>query len=259
MLTLLHYKMSKKVLIIDVGNTATEFAVFNDENLQDFLGFFKFPEELETAKKVLKNYQKQGNSIDDGMIFSVVPEHDGSIQKIVKEVFQKDISVFDWIGYKLEKKNPEIKESVGADLVADLIEAKKGYGGPCLIADFGTVTKLLYIDENNSFEGLSFIPGIEISLKAFNRDTALLPESENLKVNGEKLGLNTLDSMNHGVYWSTVYYVKNVFKSLKNDKAKLILTGGNLRYVKDEFPEAIIDPQLTLKGMLVLYKEVKHE
>ena len=259
MLTLSHYKMSKKVLIIDVGNTATEFAVFKDENLQDFLGFFKFPEELETAKKVLKNYQNQGNSIDDGMIFSVVPQHDQEIQKMVKEVFNKDISVFDWMGYELGKKNPQIKESVGADLVADLKEAVKGYGGPCLIADFGTVTKLLYVDENNSFEGLSFIPGVEISLKTFNRDTALLPESETLKVNGEKLGLNTLDSMNHGVYWSTVYFVKDVFKSLKNDKAKLILTGGNLRYVKDEFTDAIIDPELTLKGMYDLYKEVKHE
>ena len=121
------------------------------------------------------------------------------------------------------------------------------------------MTKLLYVDENNSFEGLSFIPGVEISLKTFNRDTALLPESETLKVNGEKLGLNTLDSMNHGVYWSTVYFVKDVFKSLKNDKAKLILTGGNLRYVKDEFTDAIIDPELTLKGMYDLYKEVKHE
>ncbi len=251
--------MGKKVLIIDVGNTATEFAVFNDENLRDFLGFFKFPEDLETAKKVLNSYKNKGNSIDDGMIFSVVPKHNESIQKIVNEVFKKQISVFDWRGYELEKKNPQIKESIGADLIADLKEAEKGYGGPCLIADFGTVTKLLLTNGDNSFEGLSIIPGIEISLKLFSSKTALLPESNSVSVKSERLGLNTLDSMHHGVYWSTVYYVKNVFKSLKNDKAKLILTGGNLRYVKDEFPEAIIDPQLTLKGMLVLYKEVKHE
>ena len=247
--------MSKKVLIIDVGNTATEFAVFNDGNLQDFLGFFKFPEEFKTAKKVLNSYKNNGNSIDDGMVFSVVPNNNEIVQELVEEVFAKKISVFDWKNYKLQKKSPQIKEAIGADLLADLRQADIEYGGPCLIVDFGTVTKLLQTDKNGTFIGLTFVPGIEISLKLFSQNTALLPEYEKFNVSQGRLGLNTYESMSHGIYYSTVYYVKGVYESLQNKNTKLIVTGGNHRYIKDEFKNAIIDPELTLKGMYVLYKE----
>lgn len=245
----------KKVLIIDVGNTSTDFAVFEGENLKDFLGFFRLPAEFEDAKKALISYKNQGGSIDDGMIFSVVPDNNKKVQEIVTEVFGKDISVFNWKGYELKKCSPLITESIGADLLADLRQADVEYGGPCLIADFGTVTKLLQTDEKGNFVGLSFIPGMEISLQLFNQKTALLPKYETFKVEKGRLGLNTYESMSHGIYYSTVYYVKDVLKSLNDDKVKLILTGGNHRHVKDEFENAIVDPELTLKGMYVLYKE----
>ena len=66
--------MNKKVLIVDIGNTAVEFAVFNNGNLQDFLGFFRFSDQLEDVKKGLNSYKKQQNLLDDAMIFSVVPK-----------------------------------------------------------------------------------------------------------------------------------------------------------------------------------------
>ena len=66
--------MSKRVLIVDIGNTATEFAVFEGENSQEFLGFFRFPDQLDDAKKVLKEYSNRGFLLDDAMIFSVVPK-----------------------------------------------------------------------------------------------------------------------------------------------------------------------------------------
>ena len=247
--------MSKKVLIIDVGNTSTDFAVFEDGNLRDFLGFFRLPAELDKAKKAMISYKKSGGSIDDGMIFSVVPHNDKPIQEMVREVFDKDILVFKWKKYKLAKLDPKIKESIGADLLADLRQADVEYGGPCLIADFGTVTKLLQTDKNGVFVDLSFIPGLEISLKLFSQNTALLPEFDHLNVPKDRLGLNTYESMSHGIYHSTVYYVKDVLKSLNDKDVKLILTGGNHRLVKEEFKDAIIDPELTLKGMYVLYKE----
>ena len=246
--------MSKKVLIVDIGNTATEFAVFERENLREFLGFFKIPGELENLKKALNSYKKQGLLLDDGMIFSVVPSNNAIIQKAVHEVFDMEMKVFDWQHYELAKKNKAITEAIGADLLADIVQARSEYNYPCLVVDFGTITKLMQLDEMGSFEGLSLIPGLETTVKIFSSSTALLPELKSSNLPKDRLGLNTAESMLHGAYWSTIYYVKEVLKSL-HSKAKLIITGGNLRYVKDEFPEAIIDPNLTLKGMNVLYQE----
>ena len=248
--------MSKKVLIIDIGNTATEFAIFDGENLQEFLGFFSISKELENVKKALKSLKNKGFSLDDAMIFSVVPNNNDPVKKAIKETLDIDAKIFDWKNYNLKNKNAAIKEAIGADLLADIKQAEKEYGGPCIVADFGTVTKLMLLDEKGSFEGLSFIPGIEISLKLFSQNTALLPESGELNAPKDRLGLNTFESMNHGVYWSNVYYVKDVLNSVKYKNCKLIISGGNSRFVKDEFPNAIIDTKLTLKGMLVLYEEV---
>ena len=245
--------MSKKVLIIDIGNTATEFAVFEGENLQKFLWFFKIPAELENAKKALKTCK----NIDDAMIFSVVPASNKIVKQIIKESCDIDASIFDWQSYELAKKNPNITESIGADLLADIKQAEIEYGGPCLVADFGTVTKLLYLNEKSNFEGLSLIPGLETTIEMFNSKTALLPKLEMSVPPKNRLGQNTIESMSHGTYWSTVYYVKEVLKSLKLDNSKLILTGGNLRFVKDEFKDAIVDKELTLKGMNVLFREIE--
>ena len=249
--------MSKKVLIVDIGNTATEFAVFEDGILHEFLGFFRFPDQLENAKKALNSYINRGFIVNDAMIFSVVPKTEKIVKSMLDQLLKFDAKVFDWKSYKLAKKNELIKESIGADLLADIRQAEKEYGGPCLVADFGTVTKLIELNENGSFVGLSFIPGIEISLKLFNDSTALLPDSNLEDAPKERLGLNTIESMHHGVYWSNVYYVKDVLKSLKYNKCKLIITGGNSRFIKNEFPEAIVDTKLTLKGMHVLYEEAK--
>ena len=248
--------MSKKVLIVDIGNTATEFAVFEDGNLLEFLGFFRIPAELENVKRALNSHKKTGLKLDDGMIFSVVPSNNAKVQMVVQDVFGIPSKVFDWERYELYKKDKNITDPIGADLLADIKQADVEYGGPCLVADFGTITKLIQLDESGNFVGLSLIPGLEITVENFSSSTELLPELKTSTPPKGRLGLSTVESMLHGSYWSTVYYVKETLKSLKNDKTKLILTGGNLRYIKDEFKSAILDPELTLKGMNVLYQEM---
>ena len=248
--------MSKKILIVDIGNTSAKFAVFEGEKLQEFLGFFSIPDELESLKKALISYKNKGFRLDDGMIFSVVPSKNAQVQMLVQNVFAISTKVFDWQRYQLDKKNTQINESIGADLLADIKQARAENHCPCLIADFGTITKLIQLDENGSFEGLSMIPGLETTVSIFSSSTALLPKLKKSSLPKNRLGLNTAESMLHGAYYSTVYYVKDVLKSLNNDKIKLIITGGNLRYVKGEFPEAIIDSELTLKGMNTLYQEI---
>ena len=249
--------MSKNVLIIDIGNTATELAVFNDGNLQEFLGFFKLPSEIDDLKKELIKNSERGLKVDDGMIFSVVPCINEKVGNVVKEVFGVSLKVFDWQHYELKNKNTSTKEAIGADLLADIIGARKESLFPCLIADFGTITKLLYLDEKSSFEGLSLLPGLETTIKSYSFNTALLPELKKSQLPKNRLGLNTAESMFHGVYYSTVYYVNETLKSLGNSKIKLVVTGGNLRYLKDAFEGAHIDPELTLKGMYELYTEVE--
>lgn len=246
-----------KILIIDIGNTATELAIFEDEKMVDFIGFFNLPKEKQKLDEALKEYRKTHEIPNKGMIFSVVPSKEKTVKKTVKKIFNLSLPIFDWKNYKLQNKNSDITEPIGGDLLADIKAAEKCYFGSCLVADCGTITKLLYLNKKSSFEGLSMFPGLETMMKMFHERTALLPNAEGLFKRSEKMGLNTIDSMNHGAYWATVSGIKNVFSNINDKNVKLIITGGNLRYIKNEFPEAIIDPYLTLKGMYILYKEVE--
>lgn len=247
--------MKEKVLIIDIGNTAIELAIFENDKITKFIGFFNLETEISKLEKALKKCQIEKNIPEKGMIFSVVPKINNKIAKLIFKYFHFKISIFDWEKYDLKKKDPKITEPIGADLIAD-IKSGEQIGGPCIIADCGTITKLLFLDDNSNFIGLSLIPGIEVLSKLFKTNTALLPETNNIENLKSKFGLNTVESMQHGILFSTVSYIKNAFEDFDFKNKKLIITGGNLKFIKDEFKNAIIDQDFTLKGMNILFNEV---
>lgn len=249
--------MASKILIIDIGNTTTQFAVFEDEKILSSLTVLTKEKELKKSFSKVNDFASKFLDVKDGMIFSVVPKANKIVKNFVKKAFGFLIDIFDWENYDLKNKNSAIKDKIGADILGDIFAAVNYYGGPALVADLGTVNKLLLIDKNNSFEGSSFTPGMEGSLRYFYQNTALLPELNKVNSMNKELAINTIDSMNHGVYWSTVGYIKESYKNLVNPKIKLILTGGNAQFIKDDIKDAIFDSELTLKGMNILFKELR--
>lgn len=243
-------------LIIDIGNTTIVFGLFKEEKLLDKVVCFTHADsKKETDKKFVEFLAKNSKeSVKDGMIFSVVPSIDGFVAKLVKKHLSFVIPVFNWKQYEYEHKIPEITDKIGADLIADLIAAKTYYKSPALIFDLGTVTKLLATNKDAKFIGASFIPGMNSALTMFSRRTAMLPDHTNLSKAKKEVGLNTIECMQHGVYWSTVSYIEKQIEL--QGKSTVILTGGNAIFVKDEIKDAIYDPDLTLKGMNLMFREM---
>ena len=249
-------------LIIDIGNSTIVFGLFDGEKyISHCITSTHNQTEDERKEKFLTFLSDfEDKEIKDGMIFSVVPKMNAKIIKLVKKTLKFKIAVFDWKNYKYSKKDPRILDDIGADLLADLVAADKLYKHPQMILDLGTINKLLITDENGIFFGASFNPGMEISLNLFANKTALLPNVEKAEKISEVTGLNTIDSMRHGIYWSTVAFVNHEHEAqekLMNKKIKLILTGGNSNIVKDDIVDNEFDPLLTLKGMNYLFLEGK--
>lgn len=257
--------MENKVhLIVDVGNTTIVFAVFGEHDC--FGNLVISSNEMSSAESkskiniFLKEINEQKLVFDGGMIYSVVPSINNKIAFVCKKYFGVKPSIFDWENYEYSKKDPRITDKIGADLVADLIAADRFYGGPAMIMDLGTVNKLLLIDEKGIFTGVSFMTGMESALKAFMNDTDLLPEVKMMSEMKPNAGLGTVEAMKHGIYWSTVGFVEHqrkIQEELAGTKLKLILTGGNSCFVKDEIKDNIYDPLLTVKGMNIMYMEAK--
>lgn len=249
-------------LIIDIGNSTIVFGLFNKEEYVASV-ITSTHNDNEQTRRIKFNYFMSDFAdckINKGMIFSVVPKMNKIIANLVKKTLHFDIGIFDWKNYVYSKKDPRITDNIGADLLADLVGADKLYGHPSMIFDLGTINKLLITNKDGIFFGASFNPGMEISLNLFANKTALLPNVEKAEKISEVTGLNTVESMRHGIYWSTVAYVNHEHEAqekLMGEPIKLILTGGNSNIVKDDIKDKIFDPLLTLKGMNFMFLEEK--
>lgn len=249
-------------LIIDIGNSTTVFGLFDKEEYVAHVVTLTHGDNEGIRKEKFQHFLSdfEDCKIAKGMIFSVVPSMNKKIAKLVKKLLHFNIGIFDWKNYVYSKKDPRITDNIGADLLADLVGADKLYSHPQMIFDLGTINKLLITNKDGIFFGASFNPGMEISLNLFANKTALLPNVEKAEKIPETTGLNTIESMRHGIYWSTVAYVNHEHEAqekLMGQPIKLILTGGNSNIVKDDIKDKEFDPLLTLKGMNYMFLEEK--
>lgn len=251
-------------LIVDVGNSTTVYALFEKDIYVSSVTFSTYEQDKKVFKKEFSKFFEQFNEINykivNGMIFSVVPLYNDDVKSICKKFFKIKPSVFDWEKYELINKDPRITDKIGADLIADIKAAEMFYGHPSLVIDLGTVNKMLLIDKEGVFVSASFAPGMESQLKLMTKNTALLPNVKLSKEVKKEGGLNTAESMQHGVYWSTVGYIEHEQKAQKeilNHPINVILTGGNSALINDNIEDKIYDPLLTLKGMNILFMESK--
>ena len=239
------------LLAIDVGNTLTDFGFFADDKLLNsyLMDSDTKRSEDETRARLLlmfKSLEIELSEIDEVIISSVVP----SIGTILTSLSQKLFNVKAKVigpglknGLMMRVDNPS---EVGADLIADAVGGKERYGNSLFIADLGTASKYLLIDEDGAYSGLAIAPGMRLS--------AALPEIS-LSKKAKIYGKNTVDCMASGIINGTIYQVRGfaeAYEKAVGHKLTKILTGGNAEYVKDELPEFIYDKDLLMEGLYAI-------
>ena len=251
--------MKEYIFVCDIGNTSISFGVFSDETLlckSKVLTSSKLDEMIDAIKKMVKDHSLEEITFSGGLISSVVPTISRLVQIAIESVVHALIPIMDAKYNSLVKIAVDNKEEVGGDLLADIAFAISKYQGPTLIVDLGTITKMLFVDENNVFSGANFFPGFDLCKNVMGEKTALLPELNKNQKPLKYFGSNTLDAMNAGLYFGTLNMIvgyKNHLKE-KYTKINLLLTGGYSSLLKDDLADFIYDEDLTLKGVLTLYR-----
>lgn len=213
-------------LLFDVGNTELKIAIMkNDEILNKYR--FKTNTNLSDYELYLSFY----NIIKDFIIkkiviSSVVPDITYKLREIAKKhlfVSPLVVETGTKTGLKIIADNPK---EVGADLVACSVGASLHYKN-ALVVDLGTAIKYLYV-KNNTLSGVIIAPGMEISLNALTKNTALLPKID-LKVPKNILGNDTVSCMQSGILYGTAAQIDNLVKRIKTEVGEdfnVIITGG---------------------------------
>ena len=156
---------------------------------------------------------------------------------------------------------------VGADRIVNALAVARLYGTPAVVVDFGTATTFDCVGPDGAYLGGAIAPGLELGLEALAARTAKLPRVE-LRTPDRAIGRDTVSAMQSGAVLGYQALATGLLARLRAELAdtvgvrpaevRSVLTGGLSAAPWAHGIEGVdaIDPDLTLKGLAILFAEV---
>lgn len=250
------------ILAVDIGNTNIVIGCIRDEEIlfNERVSTNHKATDLEYAiqiKNIFEIHEMDTSEIDGAIVSSVVPSITEAVENAVKKLTGcKPLVVGPGMktGLRITIDNPA---QLGSDLVVDAVAGIKHYGAPLIIIDMGTATTISVIDKDENYTGTLIIPGMRTSLDALVSGAAQLPK---VKLDPPKrvVGTNTSESMANGVMYYTAAGLDGCIDRIERElgeKCTVVATGGLAGTITPLCQkEVILDDDLLLKGLMILYK-----
>ena len=252
------------LLAIDVGNTNIVLGGIEEG------GAIRFEARIATnalktadqyavdVKNTLALYGVEVADIDACIISSVVPPVFSSVfSGVVKLTGKTPMTVGPGIKTGLNIQM-DIPSQVGADRIVIAVAALGEYKPPLALIDLGTATTIEVVMEGNTYIGGCIMPGVGVSLEALTSRTAQLPGIQ-LTRPRRVIGKNTVECMRSGVMYGAAAMLDGLMDRVEAElgtSVTVIATGGLAELVVPLCRrEMILDPDLLLKGLYILYEK----
>ena len=254
------------LLAIDIGNTNIVIGCIKDDEI-----VFKARIATDRSrtsdqygveiKNMLEAFGVSREDIEDCIIASVVPPVFNSVQTGVLKVIGKQPMV---VGPGLKTGlniHVDIPSQVGSDLIVAAVAALAEYPAPLVLIDLGTATTIEVIEPENVFIGGLIFPGVMVSLDSLSSHAAQLP-GISLDKPKKVIGKNTVDCMRSGMMYGTAAMLDGLIDRIAEElghESTIIATGGLAQFVIPLCKhEIILEKELLLKGLNIIYKKNKH-
>lgn len=256
------------LLVIDVGNTQTVLGVYDGASL---LHMWRIATSKNDTSDELRLKMIQLVSVEKldllsftgAAIASVVPSLTAAWKRAISMLIPKDPVVCSAKAagalFETTYENPD---EIGADRVADAVAARKMYGSPVVVVDFGTATNVEVIDNEGKFVGGIIAPGLETSAAALFSHATKLPAVE-LTDPGTAIGKNTIHAMRSGIVYGEADridgFVTRIFAELGYE-APVVATGG-LAVIMAPLCKTVtqVNSELTLEGLRLVYEQCNED
>ena len=231
-------------LVIDIGNSRTKIALFNQHDLM-----FNVPIDNLTAEHVLmlKNEHPQLNKV----ILSTVKPYSNDLKRVLSEEFEQFIELDHLTDLPIENLY-ETPETLGKDRLAAAIGANELFPDQnLLVIDAGTAITYDLVSEKNQFIGGNISPGLEMRFKALNHFTGKLPLVSYSDV-FQPIGKNTIDAIRSGVQNGILYEIEQCIDAFNRNyqNLRIIMTGGDSNFFDKKLNYSIfVNFNLTLIGL----------
>lgn len=198
------------------------------------------------------------------------------------------IQATDYLDAHLIAPDIAAPHTIGADRLANAAEAKRKYGCPVIVVDFGTATNIDVIDERGFFVGGSISPGLMLSANALFKKAGMLTDVP-IKMPPHAIGTTSEENLQAGLVLGWAGMVDGLVQRIKEElrvgtsegKGEAISAGiseskdkgrgrnpeqcavigtGGLMSLMSEATHCFthFDANLTLRGIHLLY-QIKHQ
>jgi len=249
------------LLAIDVGNTTTEFGVFDGEKLALR---WRVATQMRTADELallVAHYcAAKGLKLardTDCVMCSVVPALTPGFVEMAGQFFDKEALVVDSsveTGLKIKYRDPM---SIGSDRIATAVGAIRLFGKPVIIVDMGTASTFDVVSASGEYLGGAIAPGVGTGAEELFRRAAKLARVE-LREPPSVIGKSTEESLQAGIVLGAAGLVDGIlalmFKEL-GTRPKVVATGGYSHLIVPHCAnvDELVDG-LVLTGLLAIYR-----
>lgn len=248
--------MIKRILAIDIGNTAATFGFYEGGRLLNFGSMY-----YNDIPKYAHKLAKSGTDCHlDVIISSVFPKITSFLKCKLQSI--KGIKVV-VVGGNIKVKiqhNYSNYNGLGVDRKVNIYGAVRMYRLPMLVIDYGTAITFDYIDAKGIFQGGMIIPGPETAYTALGQRAALLPKGLSIPKRAKSfLGRNARECMESGIlegYGAMTDELILRFRKRYGKNLRVLATGG-LAGVIRPYTKHIdtLDPKHSIKSLLALWRE----
>jgi len=249
------------ILAVDVGNTQTVLGLFEGQMLD---GHWRVSTDAtltadEVRVKIAGLLEGEGMAWGDVsrvIVSSVVPRLTDAYEEVARRATGRGALVVGpglKTGMPIRYDNPH---EVGADRIVNGVAAYQAFGGPVLVVDFGTATTIDVVDAEGGYLGGTISPGLETSAEALFAKAARLSKVD-LEDPGTVIGRNTRSSVQAGLLLGEAAKVDGLVRMTWRElgvETRVVATGGLAERIAP-LCETItdVDPDLTLKGLMIVY------
>jgi type III pantothenate kinase len=165
-------RAEEMLLLLDIGNTHTHFAVWNGRKLR---GTGKVETKAWSGQTVPPAIRRTIRQPAGVALCSVVPAATRLARNAVRDYWQLEIfelthSSAKGIGIDYPKP-----ETIGPDRLANAIAARQLFGAPVVVVDFGTAVTFDVVNRAGNYVGGVIAPGLAAMTTYLHEKTALLP------------------------------------------------------------------------------------
>jgi len=223
-------------LIIDIGNTRTKVAVFNNNVINKLQIFDSNTFDI---NKLLDN------NFSQPIILS-------SVKSEIKSINSTSTTIFFDNKTPLPIKNDYKSETIGGDRLASAVGASTLFPNKdCLIIDLGSAITIDLLTKDQTFVGGNISVGMSLRFKTLYNYTEKLPlieKSELVNLTSDTTEMAIRSGVIKGIVYELEGYI-NEYKK-RYPEIKIILTGGDANFFEKQLKKRIFaDENIVLKGL----------